>query len=193
MTIEQTEATIPNSTQSPPPQAGNVDWADISGWVMKYVFVPMSPFFIGAIIRLVIHAEFSIRVLDPAELAFSLAMLCFLINVSSRNLSEEEYKHTVSGLFTIGAFYFIAMFALSVVQSTELSKTLQSAIDGLIIEAGNSSTISSSIVENYVDRDLVSLIGKRQNILLGIVAIPGMAIIIASTIFRHLYGIGDDE
>jgi hypothetical protein len=72
MTTEPTNTTISSDSQPPPPQAGKVDWADISGWVMKYILVPMSPFFIGAIIRLVIHAEFSIRVLTQPNSHFRL-------------------------------------------------------------------------------------------------------------------------
>lgn len=178
---------------SPPPPNTNIDWADITGWLMRYAVLPLSPFFIGAIIRYIARLRFSLSIFEPAELAFSLAMFCMLVTISSRQLRDSDYKHTIAGLFTFGAFLFVALFATSVLFSELFVNNMQIFVQSLIMEVSNPSASPNTLIENYMNANSLETNYERQLLILYWVAFLGSLFIGVGIRYRHIYGLGDEE
>lgn len=169
-----------------------IDWADLLGWCMKYVLVPLIPFLIGASIRLLEKGSWSWSALDPVQLSFSFAMLCLLANVSAQRLEESQYRETLAGLFMIGAVLFVSMFAYATSQSEQLSNLQQSGISSVLQETSEGGLLTQAQVEEIMQQPACETIQRRQRIVLGLVGAVGLTYVAIAISLRHKYRLGED-
>ncbi len=107
-------------------------------WILVHIIFPLSPFFLGGILRLLISTP-SIDTFSATELAMSLGLLSLFVhqnlvngkhplNVGAR---EDDIKSSATG-FIIWAIAFFVFFGaistLRAVTSNSNAKTLESAL-----------------------------------------------------------------
>jgi hypothetical protein len=160
---------------------------------MKYVIIPLTPFIIGACIRLLESESASWSALDPAELSFSLAMFCLLGNISARRLEKSQYREAIAGVFVVGAVLFISLFAYSVLKSQQLDNLERSSIERILRQVTESGTLARIDIEEMVEHAATATILQRLNLVLGIVSSVGLIYVCMGLGFRHIYGLGDEE
>lgn len=97
---------------------------DIVAWFSRLVILPLAPFLVGALARIIIRGKIQISVLDPKELAFSMAMLCLLVSLSANKLSDEKLAQRLTSNYSLGLFVFSALFTISVIL-TEIPSTIK--------------------------------------------------------------------
>jgi len=178
-----------NDPPSPPVVAQR---APLLGWIAKYLLLPLTPFLVGLAIRWVGAGALSWPCFDPAELSFSLAMLCLFGVASARRLDNAQSREVAFAVFVIGVAIFISMFAFSIVELSRLESTrylaLQQAIDALAIPApisrntldGLRSTLDGNQSESILHRILCSVAGL------------GVLFVVAGLILRDRYGLGEE-
>ena len=57
-------------------------------WILKYIILPLSPFFLGALVRGLHEGFFNFIVFSPTELSFSMAMLSLCIAINASRIRE---------------------------------------------------------------------------------------------------------
>ena len=161
-------------------------------WLCANVILPLTPALVGASIRFIHRSEFTFNVFDPAEVAFSLAMFCLLGAVSANEIKGNAERDTVFTAFTIGVAFFMAMFALSVFLSSELTYSNEIAIEGLT--ASVNGQLSDSAKSD------VSVISRTQNraridatisLILKVVGLVGFVFVGLALVFRDKYRLGE--
>jgi hypothetical protein len=176
----------------------------ISGWLAKYVLAPLSPFIVGAALRM-LHAEaWSVSAFDPGELSFSLAMFCLFVTLSLQRRTELSAKDVLDTFFTIGTLLFIAMFSFSVIQSAELSDHKTSAITNLSdavksISLSSQSDITTQVSSLVTKIDTLSKIEEQKtnqrklNNGIIIIGLAGFCFIVLGTAFQRQYGLSLEQ
>jgi hypothetical protein len=178
---------------TPPEQSSKVDWLDLLGWSMKYIIVPLLPFFIGAGIRLIDNnGGWSWGMLHPSELSFSLAMFCILGNVYARKLEDEKIRETLSGLFIAGIVIFMSMFAFSVSQDSQLNNLRTDTVSTIISEANQKGALPYNEIKELAQEQNIQIIIHKLNVILSIVSIAGAIYIFMGLTFRHFYKLGEE-
>ena len=84
------------------------------GWIAKHLVLPLIPFIFGTLIRFVLHGPFICAIFDPAELSFSMAMLCFLVTLNASKLRDNSLAEGISFFNILGMIIFISLFVLTV-------------------------------------------------------------------------------
>ena len=91
-------------------------------WITIYIVVPLLPFLLGGIIRLVISSwNLTWTTFDASELAICFALLCLFINQNllkneillSNSDKEEDIESKALGFLILGII-FIALFIINV-------------------------------------------------------------------------------
>lgn len=95
-----------------------------SGWVAKNVVLPLAPFVVGAAVRWAHLGEASLEVVNPAELSFSVAMVCLLVMSSASRLPNPHLRDAIGSIFGFGLVIMVALFAGVVFLEVELQSAL---------------------------------------------------------------------
>ncbi len=101
-----------------------LSWAttDLIGWISKNVILPLAPFLVGALVRWLVQGKVTLTMFDASELAFSMAMLCLLLILSSSKLNDKHLAQSLTNGFSLGIVVFVALFAVAIVFD-ELNQT----------------------------------------------------------------------
>ncbi len=82
-------------------------------WVLKNLLLPLLPFGLGALIRILSALSIDRSAFDPADLSFSLAILCLLVSVSARKLQDPHTSSSISSMFIMFGCLFLTLFAIT--------------------------------------------------------------------------------
>lgn len=93
-------------------------------WLSKYLILPLTPFFIGVLFRYLHQGSFRFASLNPGELNFSMAMLCFIVSVNASRIANDTLKTSVENSFRLGMYLFLALFALAIFLDIDIRNSL---------------------------------------------------------------------
>lgn len=125
--------------------------ADTAGWISKHVLLPLSPFILGAVVRYICRDAAGIEIFDPADLAFSVAMLSLLVVLSANRLDDEQLGEAISGIYGFTMFMFVGLFVLTVVLQTQSQDASHALLAGMGVHPSEPTTAMS-----YASRSLNS-------------------------------------
>jgi hypothetical protein len=166
--------------------------APLLGWIAKYVLLPLTPFLVGFAIRLVGTGELTWRCFDPAELSFSLAMLCLFGVASARRLDDSESREIAFALFVVGVSIFVSMFSFSIVELTRLDSSQHVALTHAIdLLATRAPTGTAELATLRSSLDGGESVGILRRILVSVAAL-GLLFVIAGLVLRDRYGLGEE-
>lgn len=97
-------------------------------WIVKFVIFPLTPFFIGAIVRILNSGDINVQVLSPTELAFSMAMLSLFISVNASRISNPTLRDALIRMYQLGVVVFLALFSWAIFLETDMLISLNSAL-----------------------------------------------------------------
>ena len=109
-------------------------------WTIRQLILPLTPFFIGALVRW-IYLGFSWSIFDPSLLSFSMAMLCYLVIISSVNIHDQDLRKELSDIFAFTLIVFLVAFAVINYINISIDASFLANIEQII--ASNSSGIIS--------------------------------------------------
>lgn len=86
-------------------------------WIIYYVILPLVPFFIGGMIRLLFTLQLSWATFEGSEISICLAILSFFVAQSLLNShpilnsgeKREDLRRTIDNYYRLGAF-FLGLF-----------------------------------------------------------------------------------
>lgn len=122
-------------------------------WILKNVFLPLTPLFIGAVARTIHSGSLRLDSISPTELCFSMAMLSMILTVNASKLTNLVLMKNVTILFQMGVFTSLAFFAWSVLIEVEIQDVLEQIYLAVNQEQAN-------MVQ--VDNDLFSGLKKHK-------------------------------
>lgn len=182
----------PQSLIDPPTPPVVAQRAPLVGWIAKYLLLPLAPFLVGLAIRWVWAGALSWRCFDPAELSFSLAMLCLFGVASARRLDDAQSRELAFAVFVVGVAIFVSMFAFSIVELSRLESGRQFALQQAVtlLEAATpASSDAIASLRNVLDGNESERILTR--ILYSVVGL-GMFFVLAGLVLRDRYGLGEE-
>jgi len=100
-------------------------------WICKNLLLPLIPFVAGWLVRSLNFGEFSLDYFNPGELSFSMSMLCLIMMLNGKRLSDEDANEIIFTLFFVIMVVFICIFAINTYMQTELYKNYDILIDKL--------------------------------------------------------------
>lgn len=103
-------------------------------WVCKNLLLPLIPFVAGWLVRSLNLGEFSFSNFSPGELAFSMSMLCLIMIINGKRLTDSDASEIILTLFLLGMVLFVCVFAINIFILTELYKNYDILIKGLNLE-----------------------------------------------------------
>lgn len=100
----------------------HLGFSNKNNWIFINVIVPLIPFFVGGILRLLFTAELSWDTFQGSEISICLALLSFFIAqslLSSKQLLDNDDKKddlrcTIRNYFLLGTF-FLLVFSVNVI------------------------------------------------------------------------------
>lgn len=179
-----------DSPSPPEPRQGNM--ADSMNWTMKYVLVPLIPFLIGALIRL-LENGITWSVLKPVQLTFALAMFCLFVYVSASRLDNSKYKETIQSVYVLGMAFFIALFTYATVLDSQLSGIHNRTIDKFIEAAEAEKLMSKEMIKQYAQQDMINNINNTNTRVILLSLMGGIVFVGFGVGLRYSYGIGDEK
>jgi hypothetical protein len=94
-------------------------------WSLRYVLLPLTPFIVGAVVRLLYTGTVSPTALSPSELCFSMAMMSLVVSAKTRQLEDVHLADSLTSMYQIGLILFLSLFSLTMFLETDITATLQ--------------------------------------------------------------------
>lgn len=179
-----------DSPSPPEPRPG--DMADSMNWTMKYVLVPLIPFLIGALIRL-LENGIAWSVLKPVQLTFALAMFCLFVYVSASRLDHSKFKETIQSIYVLGMAFFIALFTYATVLDSQLSGIHNRTIEKLIEAAEAEKLVPKEMIKQYAQQDMINHINETNTKVILLSLMGGIVFVGFGVGLRYSYRIGDEK
>jgi uncharacterized membrane protein YoaK (UPF0700 family) len=192
LTSDPSFAIAPPAAPPPPqtrvPQQGRGAVA----WLARNVVLPLTPFVIGATIRIIRSGTITISAFDPGELAFSLAMLCVIGVASARRLQDRDDRDVSFSIFVIGVAFFVSMFAFAVIEESRLINVRNEAMTAAITQLKSGTGLSSNQVTE-LSRDKEQRASERTlHTIFWVLVVVGAIIVPTMLALRDRYGLGDE-
>lgn len=125
-------------------------------WTVKNCIFPLSLFFISATVRYLVSGEFSMNLISPVELSFSMGILCFLIVMSATKLSDEQLGRSLSYLYVIFAMLFICICVISIKEQIEAETDFSLILHHIQEAARTNSTLSEEFISEASQLSLIN-------------------------------------
>lgn len=94
-------------------------------WIAKNVLLPLTPFFVGALIRTLHTGRVTLESFNPAELSFSMAMMSLVVSMSASKLTNPDLKDSITYMYQIALIIFLALFACAVFLQTDIEVSVE--------------------------------------------------------------------
>jgi hypothetical protein len=94
-------------------------------WSMKYVVLPLSPFFVGILFRFFRQGNLEFAFVSPAELGFSMAMLSLILTTQASQISDKAVRDDLHTALRVGIVVYLALFAVAKFLDVDLQYTLR--------------------------------------------------------------------
>ena len=186
---ESSSQTCDSSSATPSPPG--VDKADLWAWGTTYLLLPLLPFIIGTMIRIVKQRGVGLNPFQPKELAFSLAMYCLVSAVFAERIDEASVKVSISNWFKAGTIIFISLFTWSVLEVTALASLQKIGMDVVLKGATGGGAWTTDEVQKLIyQQTLAQEIQDTLSIIMLIVFVLGIVFVWHGARSRHLYGLG---
>ena len=160
------------------------------GWVSRNVLLPLLPFIVGACIRSVHLGQLSLEIVDPAELSFSMAMVCILANRGAGKLTDKPLSDTLTSLYFVCIVLFLALFTYAAVVRLQLESSMNKEImtlSDLLKQIIASGTTQGKQVPSSAIADSFVLINRVQTF-----AVVTSAVVLPLTVFfKYFYELED--
>lgn len=95
-----------------------------TAWILKYVFLPLTPFLVGALVRGLYDGAVTLNLLSPSELSFSMAMMSLVLSIKTAQLDDNHLRDALTSLYQVGVVAFLALFAVAMFLETDASNVL---------------------------------------------------------------------
>ena len=158
-------------------------------WIIKRLLLPLLPFFIGVLIRTILQVSFKCHIIDPAELSFSMAMLCFFVSLSASKNRDKNIADTLSTIFMWFLVYFVILFTLSLIGRVYIENSLTEALQKVrnLLEVGGSKLDMLKILNSEEAEKYKSII----DVVRWFAIIPSIFVLVTSIICKYNYKLGD--
>lgn len=176
----------------PPPQTKVPQRRRALAWLARNVVLPLTPFIIGAAIRVIRSHDISIAAFDPGELTFSLAMLCLLGVAAAWRLQDRDDRDVAFAIFVIGVAFFVSMFAFTIVEESRLSEVRASAMNSAISHLSSGAALSAGEISDLVKSKEQQASERTLQTIFYVVLAVGIATVITALGLRNRYGLGDE-
>lgn len=117
-------------------------------WTIRQLILPLMPFLIGTLVRY-FYFGFSWSIFDPSLLSFSMAMLCYLVIISSVNIEDSILRKELSDFFAGGLIIFLVAFAVINYISVSMEASFLINIEK-IIDSNSSGIISLDTLQDLI-------------------------------------------
>lgn len=119
-------------------------------WLFKNVILPLAPFTIGAVIRLLHAGTVQWSCFSATELAFSIAMMFLILSGSTGKLTDPALKEALSSGCYLGVFVFLSLFATALFLEVDLANSLRTFLEtGRLSTQSGQSILGSDLPANF--------------------------------------------
>ncbi|MGD0499307.1 MAG: hypothetical protein ABSC23_12820 [Bryobacteraceae bacterium] len=153
----------------------------------KNVFVPLIPFSVGALIRVLYGVGHANEIFDAGELCFSMAMLCMLAIASAGRLQDADLRDSITSFYLFGVVFFLVLFSISSFLKTQVESGTADILSYVHDAVSSNHPVS---LEALKDAHLVKSAAVLANVWRFVVG-PSAFAICATLICKTRYGLGD--
>jgi hypothetical protein len=98
-------------------------------WFFTCILLPLTPFFLVAIINLIYFENLSWTIFDPTILSFAMIMLCYVALVKIHNLDNNHLKSVLTTIYYLIIAFLFVPFVLSVFLNIETASSINILLD----------------------------------------------------------------
>lgn len=157
-----------------------------TNWILKNIVIPLTPFFIGAILRYIYTGKLSFELFDESELALSMGLLCIIMIKSTNKINDEVLGDNISYVLMIFTLAFIVFFACTSFLQFHIDIKTENQIM-TIVDLLKSGTINVKAEEIYTPKsdEFYGMLSVFRNatFILSLITIPTVII------FKQKYNI----
>ena len=114
-----------------------------AAWIVKHIVLPLAPFFIGGLIRIMYSGQPRLEAVSPGELTFSMAVLSLLMSSKTSQLANAHLRETLTSLFQFGVIVFLALFAWSVLVEVDIAYSLNAVLEVAVASEESGAPVNS--------------------------------------------------
>jgi uncharacterized membrane protein len=119
-------------------------------WLLKNLFLPLTPFFVGALARSLHRGVFEFNSLSPTELSFSMAMLFLVVSLNASRLTNTTLREALTQLYQFGVITFLALFAWAIFIEADIESSLQSSLFAMEVAVQDGVTITAEALPDRI-------------------------------------------
>jgi hypothetical protein len=155
-------------------------------WIAKNVLLPLSPFFVGALIRVLHTGRLTLDSMNPAELSFSMAMMSLVVSMTASKLTDQHLKDSITYMYQIALIIFLALFACAVFLQTDIEVSIEGVWRTAATKIHDGTNLTSADLPEQISKYKDILDRFRITILvLSLIAVP------VTIISNKKYGLED--
>ena len=157
-----------------------------ANWILKNIAIPLTPFFIGAILRYIYTGKLSAELFNESELALSMGLLCIIMIKSTKKIQDEILGDNISYVLMMFTLAFIVFFACTSFLQFHINIKTEHQIMA-IVDLLKSGTLNLKAQEIYTPKsdEFYGMLSTFRNVtfILSLITIPTVII------FKHKYNI----
>jgi len=156
-------------------------------WGAKNVFVPLIPFSVGALIRVLSGTGDVSRIFDAGDLCFSMAMLCMLVIAGAGRLQDADLRDSITSLYLFGVVVFLVLFSISSFVKIQVESETTDILELVRASVSSKRPISLEVFNSAQLLKSTVMLARVWKLVIG----PSIVAIFTTLICKARYGLGD--
>jgi hypothetical protein len=128
-------------------------------WFFCAIILPLTPFFLAALIQIIYFEKISFSMFDPSILSFTMIMVCYVTLVKIHNLDNTGLKSFLTTVYYLLIAFLFVPFVMSI-----FFRVQQENYFNLLIQDLKNSTVDSQIMTQQLNTISIATVQYQNHI-----------------------------